>query len=50
LNANVGFKYNERFTAFLRANNITNKAYEKWLNYTVQGFQVVAGVNYKFDF
>ncbi|MFE3848870.1 TonB-dependent receptor [Flavobacterium sp. LB3P45] len=50
LNANVGFKYNERFTAFLRANNITNKAYEKWLNYTVQGFQIVAGVNYKFDF
>ncbi|MFE3869094.1 TonB-dependent receptor [Flavobacterium sp. LS2P90] len=50
LNANVGFKYNERFTAFLRANNITNKAYEKWLDYTVQGFQIVAGVNYKFDF
>lgn len=50
VNANVGFKYSERLTAFLRANNITNKAYEKWLNYPVQGFQVTAGVNYKFDF
>ncbi len=50
VNANVGFKYSDRLTAFLRANNITNKAYEKWLNYPVQGFQVIAGVNYKFDF
>lgn len=50
LNAHVGFKYNERFTAFLRANNIANQAYQKWLDYKVQGFQVVLGANYKFDF
>jgi hypothetical protein len=50
LNAHVGFKYSERLTAFLRANNMTNNAYEKWLNYPVQGFQVVIGANYKFDF
>jgi len=50
LNAHLGFKYNERLTAFLRANNITNQAYEKWLNYPVQGFQLVIGANYKFDF
>ncbi|WP_185963102.1 TonB-dependent receptor [Flavobacterium gawalongense] len=50
VNANVGFKYSDRLTAFLRANNITNKAYEKWLNYPVQGFQVIIGANYKFDF
>jgi hypothetical protein len=50
VNANVGFRYSDRLTAFLKANNITNKAYEKWLNYPVQGFQVIAGVNYKFDF
>ncbi|WP_338407179.1 TonB-dependent receptor [uncultured Flavobacterium sp.] len=49
-NAHFGFKYSERLTAFLRANNITNKAYEKWLNYQVQGLQVVLGANYKFDF
>ena len=49
-NAHLGFKYSDRLTAFLRANNITNKAYEKWLNYPVQGLQVVLGANYKFDF
>nr|WP_315201374.1 TonB-dependent receptor [uncultured Flavobacterium sp.] len=50
LNANIRYKHNERFTAFLKANNITNKGYQKWLNYPVQGFQVMVGGNYKFDF
>jgi hypothetical protein len=50
LNANVRFKYNERFTAFIKANNITNNGYQKWLNYPVQGFQVLLGANCKFDF
>ena len=50
VNAHIGFKYNERWTAFLKANNITNKSYQKWLDYPVQGFQVVLGANYKFDF
>ncbi|WP_310558210.1 TonB-dependent receptor [Flavobacterium sp.] len=50
VNAHVGFKYNDRLTAFLRANNIANQAYQKWLDYPVQGFQVVLGANYKFDF
>ncbi|MBF2708392.1 porin family protein [Flavobacterium soyangense] len=50
INAHLGFKYSDRLTAFLRANNITNKSYQKWLDYPVQGFQVVLGANYKFDF
>jgi len=50
VNAHVGFKYNDQLSAFLKANNITNKSYQKWLDYPVQGFQVVLGVNYKFDF
>lgn len=50
VNAHVGYKYNDRLTGFIRANNITNQAYEKWLNYQVQGFQIVVGANYKFDF
>jgi len=49
-NTHLGFKYSDRLTAFLRANNITNKSYQKWLDYPVQGFQVVLGANYKFDF
>ena len=50
VNANVGYKYSDRLTAFARANNITNNAYQKWLNYPVQSFQLVLGANYKFDF
>ncbi len=50
LNAHVGYKHSERLTAFFKANNIANQAYQKWLNYPVQGFQVVLGANYKFDF
>ena len=49
-NAHVGYKFSERLTFFLKANNIGNQAYQKWLNYPVQGFQVLGGANYKFDF
>ena len=49
-NAHVGYKYSERLSGFLRLNNIGNQAYEKWLNYPVQSFQVMLGANYKFDF
>jgi outer membrane receptor protein involved in Fe transport len=50
VNAHLGFKYSDRLTAFLRANNILNKSYQKWRDYPVQGFQIVLGANYKFDF
>lgn len=49
-NLNVGYRYNERLTAFVKANNIANQAYEKWLNYPTQQFQVLLGASYKFDF
>jgi len=49
-NAHVGYKYSERLTGFLKLNNIGNQTYQKWLNYPVQGFQVLIGGNYKFDF
>jgi len=50
VNAHLGYKYNSQLTGFLRANNITNNGYQKWLNYPVQSFQIVVGANYKFDF
>lgn len=50
LNAHVSYKHSERLTAFLKANNIANQMYERWLNFPVQGFQLVLGANYKFDF
>lgn len=50
VNAHLGYKYNSQLTGFVRANNITNNSYQKWLNYPVQRFQIVVGANYKFDF
>jgi hypothetical protein len=48
VNANIGYKYSNKLTAFLRANNLANQQYTKWLNYPVQGIQVVLGASYKF--
>ncbi len=49
-NLYVGYKHSERLTGFLKLNNIGNQAYQKWINYPVQGFQVILGASYKFDF
>ncbi|RZJ30309.1 MAG: TonB-dependent receptor [Flavobacterium sp.] len=49
-NLHVGYKHNDRLTGFLKLNNIANQQYEKWLNYPVQGIQVMLGASYKFDF
>lgn len=50
LNAHIGYKHSERLTFFLKGNNLANQDYQRWLNYPVQGLQVLGGVNYKFDF
>jgi hypothetical protein len=50
VNANVGYKYSERLTGFLKLNNIIGQNYEKWYNYPVQGFQFMLGASYKFNF
>lgn len=50
INAHVGYKYNERLTGFLKLNNIANQDYERWVNYKVQGFQILLGASYKFNF
>lgn len=50
LNAHVGYKYSERLSFFLKGNNLANQDYQRWLNYPVQGLQILIGGNYKFDF
>ena len=50
LNANVGYKYNDQLSFFLKGNNLANQNYQRWANYPVQGLQILAGANYKFDF
>ena len=50
LNLNGGYNLNDRFTFYVKLNNVTAKSYERWDNYNVQGFQVLGGATYKFDF
>lgn len=50
LNAHVLYKHNDRLNGFLKLNNITAQSYERWQNYPVQGFQIMLGAGYKFDF
>ncbi|TNJ43575.1 TonB-dependent receptor [Tamlana fucoidanivorans] len=50
MNAHVGYHINQQFSVFGKMNNIAGKNYEKWLNFPVQGFQLMAGAMYKFDF
>lgn len=49
-NAHLGYRFNDRLSAFARVNNILDSNYERWLNYEVQGLQGMVGATYKFDF
>ncbi len=49
-NAHLGYRINDRWTTYIKANNIANQDYQRWLNYPVQGIQFLAGITYKFDF
>ncbi len=48
-NAQVGYKLNDQLSLFLKANNLANNDYERWANFRVQSFQILAGFTYKFD-
>lgn len=50
VNLGINYKYNERLSLFLKGHNLADKQYERWLNYPVQGIQILAGASYKFDF
>ena len=50
VNAHLQYQYSDKLSGFLRLNNIANQQYQRWLNFPVQGFQVMLGANYKFDF
>lgn len=49
-NAHVGYRVNDQLSIFVKAANIANNNYQKWANYPVQGFQIMGGATYKFDF
>lgn len=49
-NAHLGYKINDQLSVYAKANNIVDKQYERWLNYPVQGIQLMAGATFQFDF
>lgn len=49
-NAHLGYRINDKWSAYVKANNIANQDYKRWLNYPVQGIQFLAGTTCKFDF
>lgn len=50
LNLNGGYHFNDMLSAFIKFNNVLNADYQRFANFRVQGFQVLAGITYKFDF
>ena len=48
INLGVDYLVNERLTVFANGTNLLNQNYERFLNYPVQGFQVMAGVAFRF--
>jgi len=50
VNIHGGYHINNQFTAFLKINNLLNSQYQRFSNFYVQGFQILGGVSYKFDF
>ncbi|WP_026775312.1 hypothetical protein [Polaribacter sp. Hel_I_88] len=50
VNLNGGYHFNNQFSAFLKLNNVLNTDYQRFANFNVQGFQILGGITYKFDF
>ena len=50
INLNGGYHFNDFVSVFIQLNNILNNDYQRFANFNVQGFQVLGGVTYKFDF
>lgn len=49
-NLHGGYHFSDRFSTFLKFNNILDSNYQRFANFNVQGFQVLGGLTYKFDF
>lgn len=50
VNLNGGYHFNDFFSAFIKLNNVLGTDYQRYANFNVQGFQVLGGITYKFDF
>jgi len=44
----VDYRFSDVFSAFVEANNILGKKYQRYYNYSVKGFNTIAGLTYSF--
>ncbi len=49
-NVHLRYKFNDRWSAFIKGNNLLGENYEHWADVPVQGIQVLGGATYTFDF
>lgn len=49
VNFSVQYKINDQLQAFLDAKNLVGGNYQRWINYPVQGLQILGGVSFQFD-
>ncbi len=49
VNVNGGYHFNDKFSTFIKLNNILNTDYQRFANFNTQGFQILGGIAYKFD-
>ena len=51
VDANIyfGYRFTDQLSFFIKGNNLFGDDYQKWVNYPVQGIQVLGGATYKFD-
>ena len=49
-NFQLDYQLSSQWGAFVKVNNMTNSNYSQWNHYPVQGFQILGGASYKFDF
>ena len=48
-NVHFGYRFNDQLSFFIKGSNLFGEDYQKWVNYPVQGIQVLGGATYKFD-
>ncbi len=48
LNLDVNYAFTPKWNAFIEFNNLLNTDYDRFVNFEVQGFQVLAGFMYRF--
>lgn len=50
INLKGGYDFSRKLSSFINVNNVLNSKIQQFANFDTQGFQIIAGLLYKFDF